>query len=95
MVSAIERNPAILPLVEQRQYFVIHAARQTGKTTLIKSLVNYLNAGDKYYALFCSLEAAQVFTEPHEGIPEVLNILRSSIKYSKLPHRKAFAKLMK
>ena len=92
MVSAMERNSAILPLVEQRQYFVIHAARQTGKTTLIKSLVNYLNAGDKYYALFCSLEAAQVFTEPQEGIPEVLNILRSSIKYSKLPHRKEFAK---
>jgi len=92
MVSAIERNPSILPLIEEEQYFVIHAARQTGKTTLIKSLVNYLNAGDKYYGLYCSLEAAQVFTEPHEGIPEVLNILRSSIKYSKLPHRKEFAK---
>ena len=92
MVSAIERNPSILPLIEEEQYFVIHAARQTGKTTLIKSLVNYLNAGDKYYGLYCSLEAAQVFTEPEVGIPYVFSIIKSAIGHSKLPHREDFGK---
>lgn len=29
----LERLPGLLPLIYQRQYFVIHAARQTGKTT--------------------------------------------------------------
>lgn len=91
MLPVLGRNKAVLPLIHQAQYFVIHAARQTGKTTLIKTLVNHLNAEGNYHALYVSLESAQVFTKPQEGIPEILNILKLAVKYSKLPHRKEFA----
>ncbi len=92
IVPVLDRNKAAMPLVEQGQYFVIHAARQTGKTTLIQHLVNHINQGDQYYALYCSLEAVKVFTEPQKGIPAILSVLKHALKYSKLPHRTNFAK---
>ncbi|MCO6491494.1 MAG: hypothetical protein J5I98_23970 [Phaeodactylibacter sp.] len=71
MVPILDRNKEILPLIGQEQYFVIHAARQSGKTTLIKTLVNQLNAEGRYHALYCSLEEAHIFAETQEGIPAV------------------------
>ena len=91
IVSILGRNRAIMPLIEQKQYFVIHAARQSGKTTLVKTLVNQINADVKYYALYCSLEAASSFTEAKEGIKQLFYLLESAIKYSKLPKKNTFA----
>jgi hypothetical protein len=91
MVPVLNRYKNINTLVEQGHYYVIHAARQTGKTTLIKALVNHYNSEGNYYALYCSLESVQVFTEAKEGIPEILNNLRFSIQYSNLPLKDLFA----
>ena len=66
MVSVLKRVKEIESLVQYGQYLVIHALRQTGKTTLIKALVEYYNAEGSYYSLYCSLESVQVFTEPKE-----------------------------
>jgi hypothetical protein len=90
MVPVLNKYKQINTLVEQGHYYVIHAARQTGKTTLIKALVNHYNAEGNYYALYCSLESVQVFTEAKEGIPEILNNLKSEMKYSKLPFKNDF-----
>ncbi len=48
----------ILRLIESKQYFLIHAPRQTGKTTFLHSLAHRLNAEGKYVAVVCSLESA-------------------------------------
>ena len=90
MVPVLDRYKEIYGIVEQGHYFVIHAARQTGKTTLIKALVNYYNAAGDYYALYCSLESVEVFGEPKEGIPEILANIQSELKYSKLPNKDSF-----
>lgn len=92
MVPILNRNKSILPLIAQDQYFVIHAARQTGKTTLVKALVNYFNSEGTHHALYCSLEAASPYTEVKEGIVQVFYILERAIKYSNLPHRATFGK---
>ena len=47
MLSALERLPGIERIVEQRSYFVLHAARQSGKTTAIKALVSEINGADR------------------------------------------------
>jgi hypothetical protein len=91
MVPVLNRYKEVYRLIEQGHYFVIHAARQTGKTTLIKALVNYYNAEGSYYALYCSLESVQVFTDPKDGIPEALSNLRLALKYSNLPYKNEFA----
>jgi len=77
-------------LIDQENYFVIHAARQSGKTTLLKELTRKINAEGKYYALYCSLEAIQAFTEPEKGIPEIVHVIESCIRKQRLPE--GFAK---
>jgi hypothetical protein len=74
----------LMDLIDNGQYFVIHAARQSGKTTLLKELVNRINAQGDYYAMYCSLEAVGTFTEPEKGIPEIVGKIRNYIRHHNL-----------
>ncbi len=71
----------VMPPIAGKHFFVIHAARQTGKTTLLNALERTLNAGDEYHALYCSLESVQGLTDPEKGIPAVVDALESMIYY--------------
>ncbi|MDR3012714.1 MAG: ATP-binding protein [Chitinispirillales bacterium] len=75
----------LMRFINSEQYFIIHAARQSGKTTLIWELANDINAHGKYHALYCSLEAIQEFTDPEKGIPEIVRKIASSIENQSLP----------
>ena len=55
--------PLILPLIEQKKYFVLHAPRQTGKTSCLLALQSYLNARDRYRCLYVNVEGAQAARE--------------------------------
>ncbi|MDR0515773.1 MAG: hypothetical protein LBH25_01865, partial [Fibromonadaceae bacterium] len=68
----------LMSLIDQEHYFVIHAARQSGKTTLLKELARKINADGKYYALYCSLEKIQGITEAKEAVPEIIDVLKAS-----------------
>ncbi len=46
-------------LLEQEKYFVLHAPRQTGKTTYLKALVDRLNQQDRYRACYINVECGQ------------------------------------
>ena len=45
MLPALDRLPGIRRLVSMERYFVIHAPRQTGKTTALNALVDEIKAG--------------------------------------------------
>lgn len=45
-------------LIRGEQYFLLHAPRQTGKTTLLHSLAHRINQDGKYIASVCSVEIA-------------------------------------
>ncbi len=49
----------ILMLVRQQRYFVMHAPRQTGKTSCMLALRDYLNAEDDYIAVYANVEGGQ------------------------------------
>lgn len=85
MLDSESRLTDVRDLIEDKQYFVIHAARQSGKTTLLNSLEQTLNGEGRYYALYCSLEAVQSFPEPERGIPQIFNCIKSAIEISALP----------
>jgi hypothetical protein len=53
------RTDNILQLIEQKKYFVLHAPRQTGKTSLMLELVKQLNEVGRYKALYVNIESAQ------------------------------------
>ena len=53
----------ILTLIDQKKYFLLHAPRQTGKTTCLLALAEYLNRGGRYRAVYANLEPAQAARE--------------------------------
>ena len=63
MLPPIERLPELTPLIEQRGYFVIHAPRQTGKTTAMLTLAQQLTERGNYTAVMVSVEVGAPY--PH------------------------------
>ncbi|HET6383648.1 MAG TPA: AAA family ATPase, partial [Armatimonadota bacterium] len=53
----------VLSLIEQKRYFVLHAPRQTGKTSGLLALSEYLNQRGEFRALYANIEAAQAARE--------------------------------
>ena len=53
----------VLGLIEQKKYFLLHAPRQTGKTTCLLALTEYLNREGRYRALYANIEVAQAYRE--------------------------------
>ena len=59
MVDPLRNHYAdILRLIQAKQYFLIHAPRQTGKTTFLHALAHRLNREGQYISVVCSLESA-------------------------------------
>ncbi len=51
--------PELSGLIAARKYFILHAPRQTGKTSLLINLMHVINAQGQYRALYVNIEAAQ------------------------------------
>ncbi len=91
MLPTQERCQGLLELIEQEQYFVIHAARQTGKTTLLLELAKQLNESGDYYALYCSLETVQGIVDAEKGIPAIIKVIKNRVTFHKTLRRYPFA----
>jgi len=91
MIEAATRLRGVEQLIDMDQYFVIHAARQSGKTTYLKDLANRLNDGGMYYCAYCSLETLQGINDPETGIPEIVFRIKVSLETYKLPEYEKFA----
>ena len=76
MIDASTRLEGVEDLIDQKLYFIIHAARQSGKTTYLADLTDRLNAKGEYYTVYCSLEALQNVSDAKEGIPLVVKCLK-------------------
>ncbi len=81
LLPTLERCPELERLIESKQYFVVHAARQSGKTTLLNALEAEINAGGERVALYCSLESVQGLVDPERGIPAAIRALERSAGY--------------
>jgi len=79
MLPATARIPGIMRLVEREQYFAIHAARQSGKTTLLQALVDEINASGERIALYFTVESVQAYPDPHDGIFKIVECMRSDL----------------
>ena len=73
----------ILHLVKQEKYFILHAPRQTGKTSCMLALQDYLNASGEYNAIYLNVEGAQAARNDVErGIGAIVNNLSRSVNNS-------------
>jgi len=72
----------ILMLIDQKKYFVLHAPRQTGKTSCLLALTDYLNNEGKYRCLYVNVEMAQAARENiNEGIRTILGEAASRARF--------------
>ena len=71
----------ILRLIRQKMYFVLHAPRQTGKTTALLALRDELNGGGRYRCAYVNVEAAQAAREDVEqAMRAILSELASWVR---------------
>ena len=76
MLPTEPRLPEVRPLIEKRLYFVLHAPRQSGKTTCFRALARTLTAEGKYTAVHASCERGQVAgSDVERGIQAVLRAI--------------------
>jgi len=76
MLAPETRLPGVRDLIDQEQYFVLHAPRQTGKTTSVRALARSLTAEGRYAALVATCETGQALGgRLEEGITTVLDAL--------------------
>ena len=69
----------VLTLIERQKYFLLHAPRQTGKTTCLLALMEHLNREGRYRALYVNIEAAQAARERVEaGMAAVVQAIANS-----------------
>ena len=66
-------------LIARQRYFVLHAPRQTGKTTCLLTLMDHLNKQGNYQALYTNIERAQTAREHvRYGIDAVVEAIASA-----------------
>ena len=82
MLAPLARIPAVMPLIEQQSYFVIHAPRQTGKTTAMIALARALTAAGRFAAVLLSAEVGAAFNDdPGAAELAILNSWRRATAF--------------
>ncbi|MEN0049208.1 MAG: AAA-like domain-containing protein [Bacteroidota bacterium] len=66
----------VMNLIRQSKYFVLHAPRQTGKTSALLYLMKYLNDSGQYEAVYANIEAAQA---AREDVPAAMKAITGAI----------------
>jgi hypothetical protein len=80
-LSVLARLPGVRRLIDQKLYFVLHAPRQTGKTTALLSLAQELTAEGRYAAVLLSMEQGAPFSDdPGAAELAVLGSWRGSVE---------------
>jgi AAA domain len=79
MVPPVPRFPEARELIDQQGYFVLHAPRQTGKTTTLRALAETLTAEGRYAALHFTCEEAAVTGDDYgAGMRALLFAIRTA-----------------
>ncbi|WP_428268026.1 AAA family ATPase [Haliangium sp.] len=77
MLPPVERLPRAIDLIDRGLYFVVHAPRQTGKSTTLMALAKRLTDEGRYAALHFSCETGKVAGDDHvAGQRAVLRAMR-------------------
>jgi hypothetical protein len=71
--------------IGDKLYWVLHAPRQTGKTTFLQSWAREINAGAEAVACYVSLERCQKLAEPERCMPDLCKAVQEFAAFAKLP----------
>jgi hypothetical protein len=93
MLPVLPRIPEIQSMFEGKFYFIIHAPRQSGKTTLLNALTDKINNEGRYYAINCSLASLKLVKTVDMAMTYVVSEINQSLDISNVPliRNKAFS----
>ena len=66
-------------------YWVLHAPRQTGKTTFLQSWMREINSGGKHVACYVTVERCQGVEDPAIAIPAICDAIKEAAEEYGLP----------
>ncbi len=73
------KKDEIMTLIDQWRYFILHAPRQTGKTSSLLALQEYINKEGRYKCLYVNIETAQTArSDVARGMKAILTVLNRS-----------------
>ena len=68
----------LLGLVQRKKYFVLHAPRQTGKTSALLALRDLLNGRDEYRCVYATVESGQ---SAREDVAEGMRVVLAELAF--------------
>jgi hypothetical protein len=71
--------------IKDKLYWILHAPRQTGKTTFLQSWAREINAGEDAVACYVSVERCDRVSEAKEAMPAICGAVRDYAKWNGLP----------
>ncbi|MDR2383896.1 MAG: hypothetical protein LBD76_08470, partial [Prevotellaceae bacterium] len=71
--------------IKDKLYWVLHAPRQTGKTTFLQSWAREINAGVEAVACYVSVERCDRVSEVEKTMPAICDAIREAAESNKLP----------
>jgi hypothetical protein len=73
--------PEVQQLIDSERYFVLHAPRQTGKTSALLAMMQTLNAAGQYACAYANIEGAQAARgDETQGVPAICSAIARSIE---------------
>ncbi|MDR1041122.1 MAG: ATP-binding protein, partial [Deltaproteobacteria bacterium] len=82
MIPAVPRITGISDMIENEYYFVIHAPRQSGKTTCLTALTDRINSEGNYYAITCSLASLRDIHNDEKAMSRVVSRINVALESS-------------
>jgi hypothetical protein len=71
--------------ISDKLYWVLHAPRQTGKTTFLQSWMREINAGDEAIACYVSVESCQGVSDADRAMPAICKAIKFYARNFHLP----------
>jgi hypothetical protein len=71
--------------IRDKLYWVLHAPRQTGKTTFLQSWMREINAGDEALSCYVTLERCQGVPEQERAMPAICDAVTDAAQKNNLP----------
>jgi hypothetical protein len=71
--------------IRDKLYWVLHAPRQTGKTTFLQSWMREINAGNEAVSCYVSVERCQGVSETAQAMPDICKAVQEFADFFGLP----------
>ncbi len=79
-LERIDRHE-VFALIEKKRYFILHAPRQTGKTSVLRALMDELNETGRYRVAYANIEGAQAAREDtYVAMQAILGVISASAR---------------